>query len=95
MSEATKLPPTYLQAAHAFLYAKQDGMFLGKYEKKYAVMVGVWGGGKYNSICGIVRGRMKGTDSAINQPSIPLDQSTRIRRTEYTRNWANKQRKSN
>lgn len=39
MSEAAKLPVTYLQAAHAFLYAKQDGKFLGKYDKKYAVMV--------------------------------------------------------
>ena len=39
MSEAVKLPKTYMQAAHAFLYAKQEGKFLGKYDKKYAVMV--------------------------------------------------------
>ena len=39
ISEAVKLPTTYIQAAHAFLYAKLDGKLFGKYEKKYAVMV--------------------------------------------------------
>ena len=39
LSDAVKLPKTYLQAAHAFLYAKLEGKFLGKYDKKYAVMV--------------------------------------------------------
>ena len=39
LSDAAKLPKTYMQAAHAFLYAKLEGKFLGKYDKKYAVMV--------------------------------------------------------